>query len=553
MGSDEPPRDEPLLRVQSLHALAYCERLFYLEEVEEIRLVDASMYAGRRLHVELEKGEEGDWAALDLESEKLGLRGRVDCLKRRDGALVPYEHKRGRCRREGPDETAGAWPTDRVQVAAYALLVEEALEIPVPEARVRYHEDGVTVRVPIDDAARADVAAAVRRARELRAQPTRPPVTENERLCVKCALAPACLPEEQRVADGAKREPLRLFPADAERTSLHVVEHGARIGRQGERLKIDLLDGPSQSLPVRQVSDIVIHGFAQISTQALRLCAAHDIPVHWVAQGGDVLGSFSPGGSRVQRRIRQYEALRDGERRLDLARTLVRARLEGQVRFLLRATREQKDRRERVASAIQGIRDVLRRVGSYADADSLRGGEGRATALYFGALPEIARSNGDSTLQFEGRNRRPPRDRANALLSFGYGMVYRTCLQAIHVVGLEPAFGFYHTPRSTAEPLALDVMEMFRLPLWDMPLVGSINRRQWDAEADFEATKEHVWLSQAGRRKAIELYERRLAEEWRHPVTRYSLSYSRLVELEVRLLEKQWSGEGALFARFRLR
>src|SRR2546425_9807291 len=88
------------LRVQSLHALTYCERLFSLEEVERIRLADAAVYAGRRLHVELEREEEGEWHTLDLESETLGLRGRVDCLRRRDGSLIPYEHKRGRAARK---------------------------------------------------------------------------------------------------------------------------------------------------------------------------------------------------------------------------------------------------------------------------------------------------------------------------------------------------------------------------------------------------------------------------------------------------------------------
>ena len=86
----------PSVRVQSLHALAYCERLFYLEEVENVRLADAAVYAGRRLHVELERDEEGEWHTLELQSEQLGLRGRVDCLRRRDGSLIPYEAKRWR-------------------------------------------------------------------------------------------------------------------------------------------------------------------------------------------------------------------------------------------------------------------------------------------------------------------------------------------------------------------------------------------------------------------------------------------------------------------------
>ncbi len=107
------------------------------------------------------------WEAVELASTTLGLFGKVDCLKRRDGRLVPYEHKRGRCRR-AEDNTPQAWPSDRVQAAAYAMMLEESAGFAVPEARIHYHADNVTVRVPIDDAARADVREAIERAGELR-------------------------------------------------------------------------------------------------------------------------------------------------------------------------------------------------------------------------------------------------------------------------------------------------------------------------------------------------------------------------------------------------
>jgi CRISPR-associated protein Cas1 len=139
------------------------------------------------------------------------------------------------------------------------------------------------------------------------------------------------------------------------------------------------------------------------------------------------------------------------------------------------------------------------------------------------------------------------------VLGFLYGLVHREVEAAIISVGLDPAFGFYHQPRSSAGPLGLDLMEQFRVPLVDMPLVASLNRRAWDPEADFEVTPEHVWLSKAGRAKAIELYERRKRETWKHNLLGYSLSYARLVELEVRLLEKEWTGSPGLFATFRLR
>jgi CRISPR-associated protein Cas1 len=119
-------------------------------------------------------------------------------------------------------------------------------------------------------------------------------------------------------------------------------------------------------------------------------------------------------------------------------------------------------------------------------------------------------------------------------------------------VGLDPAFGFFHTPRSAAYPLALDLMELFRTVLWDMPLIAAINRHQW-SEQHFTIAGKQVWLNDVGRKLAIELYENRKQESWRHPVVGYSLSYHRAMELEARLLEKEWSGGSGLFARMRLR
>ncbi len=92
-------------------------------------------------------------------------------------------------------------------------------------------------------------------------------------------------------------------------------------------------------------------------------------------------------------------------------------------------------------------------------------------------------------------------------------------------------------------------MEIFRVPLVDMVVIASINRMQWNFDECFEVRRDHVWLSDYGRRKFIELYEARKGEMWKHPVTNYSLTYRRLLELEVRLLEKEWCGEAGLFGK----
>ncbi|MBX6312320.1 MAG: type I-MYXAN CRISPR-associated endonuclease Cas1 [Isosphaeraceae bacterium] len=543
---------DPPLRVMSLHALAYCQRLFYLEEVEEIRVADARVYAGRELHASLAADEDGERTQLELADPALGLVGKVDAIRRRDGSLIPYEHKRGRARKEG--KVAEAWPSDRLQVVAYAALIESATGQVIPEGRVRYHADNITVRVPIDEAARAELAEAIATARRLRESTERPPVAENERLCARCSLAPVCLPEEVRQAEDPDREPTRLFPPDRDGASLHVVTAGARVGRSGETLIVTPPDGePPSKHAIREIDAVLLHGHTQITTQALALCAERDIPVHWLTASGHHTASLTATAGQVQRRLRQYRALADEATCLRLARALARAKIESQHRYLLRGSRGDAPTREAMLPELVLIRSALASLDQAADRDALRGFEGSAAAAYFRGLGCLLAPSVPEPLRYATRTRRPPLDRFNALLGFGYGLLHTAVMRAVLAAGLEPSLGFFHTPRSAAYPLVLDLMELFRVPLWDMVLIGSLNRGQWDPERDFVATKAKVWLSEDGRRKAIGLFEARLDETWKHPVLGYSLSYARTLELEARLLEKEWSGEPGLFARLRLR
>ena len=346
---------------------------------------------------------------------------------------------------------------------------------------------------------------------------------------------------------------MRLFPEDDERKIIHVTEAGTRIGKTGERLKITKRDGSVSTLPAHQVGQVVLHSYVQISTQSLYFCAEQGIGVHFISGAGRYLGSVDNRQGSIQRRIGQYKALTEPDLCLRLAQQLVSCRGQSQRKFLMRGQRGTDTPNAVLAGAIDQMQRVLKQVSQMDSLESLRAIEGNLAALYWKALPHLLSDNAPSEFQFSSRNRRPPKDRFNALLGFGYAMLLKDIMNAILTVGLEPALGFYHQPRTQANPLALDLMEIFRVPLVDLPIMGSINRGQWDVNADFEVTKEKVWLSDTGRRKLIALYERRKEERWKHPVTQYSLTYRRLMELEVRLLEKEWMGEGSLFAQLVIR
>ena len=557
--------DEPPLRVMALHALLYCERLFYLEEVEELRVADGAVYAGRRLHDDVVPldDESPEQRSMDVASEAWGLLGKVDAVRRRDGIWVAYEHKRGRCRR-GDDNTPLPWPSDRIQAIAYAVLIEEELHEPVPEARIRYHADNVTAFVTIDDAARDDLRQAIARARELRRTVERPPVHVNEHFCRRCSLAPVCLPEEERLSSRpenatqaaeesttAKTVPT-LFPSDRQRQTLHVVSHKAYVSRSGDTLVVTV-ENDKQTAPIQDVDALVIHGFGQVTTQAIQLCSRHDVAVLWLTAGGQFVAGTANSPGRVQQRIRQYAALTQDDVRLRLTRQLVHAKVETQLRYLLRGTRGDEKSRQACQQPIDRIRETLRKIPNAASADSLRGLEGMAAKSYFAAFPNLLSDHVSDEFRPSGRSKHPPRDRCNCLLSFGYALIQTLVHRSIVAVGLEPAFGFFHQPRTAAPPLMLDVMELFRTPLWEMTLVGSLNRGQWHPQDDFEIRRDHVWLSAAGHKKAIQLFEQRLQESYKHPHTGQSLSYARMVELELRLLEKEWTGCPGLFAQMRIR
>lgn len=539
------------IRVSALHALAYCRRLFYLEEVEELYTQDAAVFAGRRLHAELEKQEDEEWEELFLVSEELGIRGRVDALRTRNGETIPYEHKRGKCHRD-ENKQPQAWESDKLQILAYCCLLESALGLPIKEGRIRYHADNVLVHIPLDDAGRTAVQQAIETARKLKQSTHRPPVTDNERLCARCSLAPVCLPEEARLTHDREWQPIRLFPEDDDRQIIHVLEPGTSVGRTGEQIKIARRNQPVEIIPARQIGQLVLHSFSQISTQALHFCREQGIGIHFISGGGRYLGSFDTRQGSIQRRIHQYIALSDSNTCLELARKLVICRAQGQRKFLMRGKGKAKAN-EKLTKAIEQMKAVLKLVPQAKSLQSLLGYEGNLAALYFDALADLISPDAPREMLFDSRNRRPPRDRFNAMLGFGYSLLIKDVMNAILTVGLEPALGFYHQPRSQAAPLALDLMEIFRVPLVDMTVMASVNRNQWEVKADFDIRGKQVWLSETGKRKFVELYENRKQETWKHPATGYSLTYRRLLELEVRLLEKEWMGEGGLFGQLIVR
>ncbi|MEO5377330.1 MAG: CRISPR-associated endonuclease Cas1 [Magnetococcus sp. DMHC-6] len=261
-----------------------------------------------------------------------------------------------------------------------------------------------------------------------------------------------------------------------------------------------------------------------------------EIPVSWFTSGGWFLGYTAGIGHRnVELRTAQYRVSFDDGACLVLARGWVRAKIANSRNFLRRNFRGDSPLEE----ILQHLAVSMRRAEQAGSMSELLGVEGDAARVYFSGFGGMLKQEGGEgwSFEFSGRNRRPPKDPVNAMLSFGYGVLARLWTVTLVTVGFDPYRGFYHQPRYGRPALALDMMESFRPLLADSVVLTAINNGEVRRE-DFQIVPGGVWLSDRGRRKFLEVFERRLEQEITHPLLGYKLSYRRLLELQARLLAR---------------
>jgi len=202
---------------------------------------------------------------------------------------------------------------------------------------------------------------------------------------------------------------------------------------------------------------------------------------------------------------------------------------------------------EEAIKRLARLRDSTAEVTSFTE---LLGIEGAAAALYFGSFNTMLRESWP--FDFEKRNRRPPRDPVNALLSLGYSMMSKELAGVCHTVGLDPFLGFFHQPRYGRPALALDLMEEFRPLIADSVAISLINRGEI-RESDFIRSASGVFLNEQGRRAFWEHYFRRMDAEVSHPVFDYKMSYRRMLEVQARQLWRFVRGEAEKYSAFTTR
>jgi CRISPR-associated protein Cas1 len=437
------------------------------------------------------------------------------------------------------------WDNDAVQLCAQGMLLEEDRGVPVRRGFQFHVGSRERVEVPFTPELSERTRAAAARCRELseRDAPPDPLPAESRHRCFGCSLAPVCLPEETLYQIGtptagetSSAALTRVIPGSDDGAVLYLQEPGAHVGKRGEHLTVRKHDQELARVPMHQLRQVCVFGNVQVSTQALQTLLENEIPVAYLTGHGRFVGLLTPPPAKnVGLREAQYRHFADPAGRLGLAKEAVRAKLTNQRTLLMRSLRGEGDRGSNEPAA-RGLARVLRRLDEADSLEALLGLEGQGAALYFGEFGRFLREDSEARpFDFTARNRRPPRDPVNALLSFAYALLTKDCFAAVCAVGFDPYKGFYHASRHGKPALALDLMEEFRPVIADSVVLTLVNTGMV-GRGDFVTWRDAVQLTESGRRAFFAAYEQRKAAEVTHPLYGYRMTYSRMLEVQARML-----------------
>ena len=485
--------------------------------------------------------------SVTLSSARLGLIARMDLIESDGGRVTPVDYKRGK----RPHVDRGAYDPERVQLCVQGLLLREH-GYDCDEGVLYFVDSRERVLVAFDDELLAATSEAVEGLRRVAAEGIIPPPLEDSPKCPRCSLVEVCLPDEVNHLIRADVSPRPIAVPCTDALPLYVQARRAKVAKSGETLVVTVDDAKLATARLEETSQVVVMGNVSLTTPCLHELMWRGIPVTWHSYGGWFFGHTTGNGHKnVELRTAQYRASFDDSTCLGVARGLVSAKIQN-CRTLLRRNWKRTDSSQPVLIDLKS--DTLR-VARAASLPELLGVEGAAAARYFrsfGAMLQAAATDAECAFDFKTRNRRPPTDPVNALLSFAYSLLVRSWTVTLTAVGFDAYRGFYHQPRYGRPALALGLMEPFRPLVADSVVVQALNNGEV-RPIDFKTVAGSVNLSAEGRRRFIATFERRLGHEVVHPLFGYRVSYRRLMEMQARLLGRFLLGELPEYPNFTTR
>jgi CRISPR-associated protein Cas1 len=549
---------EPLiLPLDAVHQYAYCPRRAFLMHHDGRWADNEYTEEGRMVHRRVDEEDEvlpdppspgGDEPprvsrSVSLGSDSLGLSAKLDLVESTCDEAVPVETKRGKV----PDNPERSWEPERVQLMAQGLLLREA-GYRCRRGVLYFSGSRTRVDVGFDESLEGRTRQIIREATQALSQHSLPPPLVDSPKCRGCSVGGVCLPDETHALQvlgraeerelGCEGEIRRFYPARDDALPFYVQEQGAYVGKESDGLKVSKGKSVLGSVRLLDLSQLVLCGNISVSAQALHLCAEAGISVvhlsmgNWfygITQGFVLRNSFD--------RAAQFAAAAAPEKCLVLAQAFVTAKGQNQRTMLRRNARDCPPR------DLVEMADAVESVARTDSLERLLGIEGSIAARYFSNFGlMIKQREGLDPFDWKSRNRRPPRDPMNAMLSFGYALLAKECTVALAAVGLDPFWGFYHQPRHGRPSLALDLMEEFRPLIVDSAILSAVNTGMVRA-GDFQTSSAGCLMSSSGRRAFIKAYEGRLEQLATHPVFDYRCSWRRIIAMQAQLLARHLRGE----------
>lgn len=326
--------------------------------------------------------------------------------------------------------------------------------------------------------------------------------------------------------------------------TLYVTTEGAYLKKDGETVAIEIDGAPRLRMPAHLLGQIVLFGETAMSRDMMGFAADAGISVAWLTYSGKLAARVEgPQTGNVLLRRAQHEATK-AEAALPVARAVVAAKLANQRALLRRHLRDYPDApgTDVVDGAQRRLADAARLALAAPELDALRGQEGEGAQAYWAAFPHLIRSD-DPAFAFAGRNRRPPRDPVNAVLSFLYAMAALDARAACECHGLDPQMGFLHRDRPGRHSLALDLMEEVRAPLCDRVALSLVNRRQFrPAHLERQETGA-VLLTEEGRKLVLTEWQTRKRTELRHPWLDERIPLGLVLQVQAQILARHLRGD----------
>jgi CRISPR-associated protein Cas1 len=544
--------EDDYIPIRMLNEFLYCPRLFYLMHAKGLYDDSADTIAGSAQHarkrVQRIGPKERPWPeslvkSFTLSDEKHGITGKFDGLCETESEIIPLEDKKSSSPSggtpfiiEGVQLQGDIWNNDQIQLAAQCLLLQ-ANGYPCSKAHIYYRGNNKKLTFELTDQVKAAAGIIIEKAHQVAHSETLPePLVESEK-CVRCSLNEICLPDETQFLKHKINEPRKIVVGRDDAGIVYAVTAGSYISKKNDVLTIDIPHEETRNIPLKDVSHVCIQTNCQITTQALMSLVERGATVSYVTGGGWLQAVVTtPLSKNISLRKRQFEIFGDTKWTTKLARNIVAAKIANQ-RTLLRRNLAEK---EGSKACLDNLNDLASRLDNADSIDSIRGLEGAAANVYWQHFPLML---ADKTgFDMHSRNKRPPKDPVNALLSYGYTLLARDFYSAIVAVGLDPMMGFYHKMVAGRPAMALDMMEAFRPLIVDSTVLRVINSGIIQRD-DFLEVDGYCQMKLAAKKKWIAAYENRVDELITHPQFEYRMNYRRIFQLEVRLLGRVLEGE----------